>query len=124
MARGLAAGAREERLMTLRELATYLNLNQRTVLKLATEGALPGVRLGAQWRFKRAVIDAWLGDQMLGVRLAAARATPAGPAPAFSFDDCLAEGHFLPDDCAAILKVNGTKYDSVVPFQCYPSIKP
>jgi branched-chain amino acid transport system substrate-binding protein len=34
------------------------------------------------------------------------------------------EGHFLPADCAAILKVNGTKYDPVVPFQCWPSIKP
>jgi ABC-type branched-subunit amino acid transport system substrate-binding protein len=32
------------------------------------------------------------------------------------------EGHFLPADCAAILKVNGTKYDSIVPFQCYTSI--
>ena len=32
------------------------------------------------------------------------------------------EGHFLPADCSAILKVNGTKYDSVVPFQCYTSI--
>jgi len=32
------------------------------------------------------------------------------------------ESHFLPADCSAIVKVNGTKYESVVPFQCYPSI--
>jgi len=32
------------------------------------------------------------------------------------------EGHFVGNDCSAILKVEGTKYTSVVPFQCYPSI--
>jgi ABC-type branched-subunit amino acid transport system substrate-binding protein len=32
------------------------------------------------------------------------------------------EGHFLPADCSAILKVENKKYTSVVPFQCYPSI--
>jgi excisionase family DNA binding protein len=57
----------EDRLMTIKELAAYLNVNERTVLKLVTEGVLPGVKVGAQWRFRRAMIDAWLDDQMLGV---------------------------------------------------------
>jgi len=56
-----------DRLMTARQLATYLNLNERTVLKLVGEGTLPGVKLGSQWRFRKAMIDTWLDDQMLGV---------------------------------------------------------
>jgi len=32
------------------------------------------------------------------------------------------EGHFLGNDCSAIMKVDGTKYDQIVPFQCYVSI--
>lgn len=32
-----------------------------------SEGALPGVKIGNQWRFRKAMLDAWLDDQMLGV---------------------------------------------------------
>jgi excisionase family DNA binding protein len=60
-------GATEDRLMTIKQMATYLNLNERTVLKLVTDGALPGVKVGNQWRFRKAMIDTWLDDQMLGV---------------------------------------------------------
>lgn len=57
----------EDRLMTIKQLAGYLNLNERTVLRLVTDGALPGMKLGNQWRFRKAMIDTWLDDQMLGV---------------------------------------------------------
>ena len=57
----------EDRLMTVKQLAGYLNVNDRTVLKLVSEGVLPGVKVGNQWRFRKAMIDTWLDDQMLGV---------------------------------------------------------
>jgi nitrogen PTS system EIIA component len=57
----------EDRLMTAKQVAAYLNVNERTVLKLVQDGALPGVKVGNQWRFRKAMIDAWLDDQMLGV---------------------------------------------------------
>jgi excisionase family DNA binding protein len=57
----------DDRLMTIKQLAGYLNLNERTVLRLVTDGALPGVKVGNQWRFRKAMIDTWLDDQMLGV---------------------------------------------------------
>lgn len=53
--------------MTVRQLAAYLRVNERTVLKLVADGTLPGVRVGIQWRFRKAMIDTWLDDQMLGV---------------------------------------------------------
>jgi excisionase family DNA binding protein len=56
-----------DRLMTARQVAAYLNVNERTVLKLVSEGLLPGVKIGNQWRFRKAMLDAWLDDQMLGV---------------------------------------------------------
>lgn len=58
----------EDRLLTVKELATYLNVNERTVLNLVGEGALPGFKVGNQWRFRKAMIDTWLDDQTLGVR--------------------------------------------------------
>ena len=51
-----------DRLMTVRELAAYLSINERTLLKLVSEGALPGVKIGNQWRFRKVMIDAWLDD--------------------------------------------------------------
>ncbi len=57
----------EDRLMTAKHLAAYLNVNERTVIKLVTDGVLPGVKVGNQWRFRKAMIDTWLDDQMLGV---------------------------------------------------------
>lgn len=61
------SAATPDRLMTARQVATYLNVNERTVLKLVSEGALPGVKIGNQWRFRKAMLDTWLDDQMLGV---------------------------------------------------------
>jgi excisionase family DNA binding protein len=83
----------KEELLTVRELASYLRLNQRTLLKLASEGAIPGVRLGNQWRFKRALIDAWLDDRMLGVRDAGPASSPT--LASFGFDDCFSESHVI-----------------------------
>jgi len=57
----------EDRLMTVKQLADYLRVNDRTVLKLVSDGTLPGVKVGNQWRFRKAMIDTWLDDQVLGV---------------------------------------------------------
>lgn len=53
--------------MTIKQLAEYLRVNDRTVSKLVSDGALPGVKVGSQWRFRKAMIDTWLDDQMLGI---------------------------------------------------------
>jgi len=62
-----AEGPVEDRLMTIKQVASYLNVNERTVLKLVQDGAVPGVKVGNQWRFRKAMIDTWLDDQMLGI---------------------------------------------------------
>jgi excisionase family DNA binding protein len=54
----------EERLLTVREVAEYMQMNERTILKLVNSGNLPGAKIASQWRFKRSVIDTWLEEQM------------------------------------------------------------
>jgi excisionase family DNA binding protein len=87
----------DDRLLTLKQLAAYLNVNERTLLKLVQEGTLPGVKIGNQWRFRRAMIDAWLDDQMLGITPAQIQARDAGPARMLQLKSCFAKEHVLPD---------------------------
>lgn len=49
--------------MTVKEVAEYLRVNQRTVYRLAVERKLPGFKVGANWRFKRSDIDGWIAAQ-------------------------------------------------------------
>jgi excisionase family DNA binding protein len=55
--------ADEERLLTLAELASYLHMGQKTVLKLAEAKKIPGRLIDREWRFRRASIDSWLASQ-------------------------------------------------------------
>jgi len=56
----------DDALMSLRELAVYLHLDENTVFKLVAGGKLPGVQIERQWRFKRSAIDTWINDQLVG----------------------------------------------------------
>lgn len=49
-----------EAYMTAREAAEYLKLAERTLVRLAHEGKVPGVKIGGQWRFRRALLDEYL----------------------------------------------------------------
>jgi excisionase family DNA binding protein len=55
-----------EHLLNVRELAAYMHLSDRTILKMAAAGTLPGAKIGVEWRFKRELIDAWLAERMSG----------------------------------------------------------
>ena len=57
----------DERFMTLKEVAEYLHLNERTVYKWAQEGTIPGSKLGSTWRFRRSEVDLWV-EQRKNVR--------------------------------------------------------
>ena len=53
----------EEQLMSIRDLADYLNLNQTTIYTWAQQGMLPGYKLGRTWRFRPSDIEAWLEER-------------------------------------------------------------
>jgi excisionase family DNA binding protein len=52
--------ASEARAMTVREVADYLNVNEKTVYRLAQRRELPGFKVAGAWRFRRADIDMWI----------------------------------------------------------------
>lgn len=53
----------ESEMMTLRELAAYLKMPEKTLYRLAAEGKVPGFKVGASWRFRKSEIDKWIERQ-------------------------------------------------------------
>jgi excisionase family DNA binding protein len=49
--------------MTVRDLAEYLKVDEKTVYRLAQRGELPGFKVAGTWRFKHQDIDAWIEKQ-------------------------------------------------------------
>jgi len=50
-------------ILTLKEVAAYLKLAERTVYLYAQNGKLPGIKIGSAWRFRRSDLDRWLDEQ-------------------------------------------------------------
>lgn len=50
-------------IMTIKEVATYLKLTEKTAYRLAAEGKIPGFKVGGAWRFRLGEIDAWITQQ-------------------------------------------------------------
>lgn len=44
-------------ILTLKELATYLRVNERTILRMQKAGQIQGIKIGGQWRFNGSQID-------------------------------------------------------------------
>lgn len=53
--------------MTLQEVAQFLKMNERTVLKLASEAKIPGVKIGHLWRFDKYLLIDWIRSNMRGI---------------------------------------------------------
>lgn len=51
-------------IMTLAEVAQYLQLAERTVLRMAQRGEIPAAKVASQWRFVRPLVREWLVAQM------------------------------------------------------------
>ena len=49
--------------MTIDELAAYLQLSKSTLYKLAQEGKVPGQKVGKHWRFHKEAVDNWLMER-------------------------------------------------------------
>lgn len=50
--------------MTLAELAKYLKVAEKTVVRMARDGKIPGTKVASQWRFMRSMVDEWLQKRM------------------------------------------------------------
>jgi excisionase family DNA binding protein len=50
-------------ILTFKEVAAYLRLAEKTTYRLASEGKLPGFKVGGSWRFKQEDLAAWIDKQ-------------------------------------------------------------
>ncbi|MFH1259103.1 MAG: response regulator [Elusimicrobiota bacterium] len=56
----------KDRLMDVKEVADYLQINKMTVYKLVRNGDIPAFKIASEWRFKKELIDRWLMDKLHG----------------------------------------------------------
>ncbi|MDC7125049.1 MAG: PTS sugar transporter subunit IIA, partial [Spirochaetales bacterium] len=51
-------------LMTLSEVAKYLKVAEKTVLRMIQKDEIPCVKIASQWRFDQGLIDKWIIGKM------------------------------------------------------------
>jgi len=56
---------KEKEIMTVKQIAEYLQMDEHTIYKLARSGQIPSIKIAGQWRFKKEIIDKWIGDESL-----------------------------------------------------------
>jgi excisionase family DNA binding protein len=49
-----------DEILTIREVADLLRINEKTAYKLASAGRIPGFKVGGSWRFQREEIGNWI----------------------------------------------------------------
>jgi excisionase family DNA binding protein len=62
--------AKEEQMtgeiLTIKEVAAYLKLNEKTAYRLALHGEIPGFKVGGSWRFDKNDIQQWIEKSKKG----------------------------------------------------------
>ncbi len=51
--------------MTVREVATLLAVDEKTIYRLAQQGKLPGFKVAGTWRFQLPDIQVWIDQQKI-----------------------------------------------------------
>ena len=52
-----------DEILTIKEVADFLKVNERTVYRLAAAKKIPAFKVGNAWRFKKSEIDKWIAEQ-------------------------------------------------------------
>ena len=52
-----------QNIMTIKQVAVYLQVSPRTIYKLVKEGAIPTFKIMNMWRFEQSQIDQWIRDK-------------------------------------------------------------
>ncbi len=53
----------DDDILTVKELAAWLKLNEKTAYKLVLQGKIPGFKVGGSWRITRGEIKKWIEKQ-------------------------------------------------------------
>ena len=57
-----------DEILTIKEVSQYLKLAEKTAYRLASDGKLPGFKVGGAWRFRQTEVDLWIQEQEQRVR--------------------------------------------------------
>jgi excisionase family DNA binding protein len=66
MATTMSLNSSEGEILTIKEVADYLKVTERTIYKLAGAKRIPAFKVGGTWRFSRIDIDGWIKQQSVG----------------------------------------------------------
>ena len=50
-------------IMTIKEVAEYLKIKEKTAYALTAKGEIPGFKVGGSWRFNREDIEKWIKEK-------------------------------------------------------------
>lgn len=59
----MSTSTSEGDILTIKQVAEYLKVTDRTIYKLAAAKKIPAFKVGGTWRFSRADIDRWIAQQ-------------------------------------------------------------
>ena len=63
-------------ILTIKDVADYLKVNERTIYRLAASGELPGFKVGNSWRFKKSELEQYIMAQHNRVSVREAMKSP------------------------------------------------
>jgi excisionase family DNA binding protein len=52
-----------DEIITIKEVAEYLKIKEKTAYALAAKGEIPGFKVGGAWRFRKSEIDKWIAKR-------------------------------------------------------------
>lgn len=58
----------EEAILTIRDVAEYLKVAEKTIYRLVGAKKIPAFKVGGAWRFRKSDIDAWIVAQSIDVK--------------------------------------------------------
>jgi len=65
MATTMPTHSSESEILTIKQVADYLKVTERTIYRLAGAKKIPAFKVGGTWRFSRVDIDNWIKQQSL-----------------------------------------------------------
>ncbi len=62
----MTSSADEGEILTLKQVADFLKVTERTIYRLAAAKKIPAFKVGGTWRFSKAEITEWIQQQSKG----------------------------------------------------------
>lgn len=59
----MSTSSSEGEILTIKQVADYLKVTERTIYRLAAAKRIPAFKVGGTWRFSRADLDQWIQRQ-------------------------------------------------------------